>query len=36
MGVSFYESRGFDRVDAGTVELAGETVVEYTYETSLT
>ncbi|PSQ32670.1 GNAT family N-acetyltransferase [Halobacteriales archaeon SW_12_69_24] len=36
VGVSFYESRGFDRVDAGTVELAGETVEEYTYETSLT
>ena len=35
VGVSFYESRGFDRVDAGTVELAGETVEEYTYETSL-
>jgi len=36
VGVSFYEARGFDRVDAGTVELAGETVEEYTYETSLT
>ena len=36
VGVSFYESRDFDRVDAGTVELAGETVEEYTYETSLT
>ena len=36
VGVSFYESRGFDRVDTGTVELAGETVEEYTYETSLT
>ncbi|PSP68210.1 GNAT family N-acetyltransferase [Halobacteriales archaeon QS_1_69_70] len=34
--LSFYESRGFDRVDAGTVELAGETVEEYTYERSLT
>jgi len=35
VGVSFYESRDFDRVDAGTVEMAGETVDEYTYEKQL-
>jgi ribosomal protein S18 acetylase RimI-like enzyme len=35
VGVGFYESRGFERVASGDVELGGETYIEYEYRKSL-
>lgn len=35
IGVGFYESRSFERVDTSTVELAGVETIEYTYRKPL-